>query len=114
MSLYSFNTKTVIELRQYYKDRGYKLPPKSLKQELINGLILQHVFKEMKMECLKMKILREEEYNSRESGDEEDEEDEEDQEEEIQKDSRGYSEDEILTTLHEAVRSLHRNYTFHC
>ena len=109
MSLYSFNTKTVIELRHYYKDRGYKLPPKPLKQELINGLILQHVFKEMKY--LKMKRLErlEEEFNS---GDQEDREDREDREEEVQKASRGYSEDDILTTLHEAVGSLHGNQTF--
>ena len=65
MKIYSFYGKTVKELVDFYKDKGYKYSSYKSKQELLNGLIIRCAFTEFK----KARITRlEEELSNFRSG----------------------------------------------
>ena len=65
MKIYSFYGKTVKELVDFYKDKGYKYSSYKSKQELLNGLIIRCAFTEFK----KTRITRlEEELSNMRSG----------------------------------------------
>ena len=48
MKIYSFYGKTVKELVDIYKEKGYKYSSYKSKQELLNGLIIRCAFAEFK------------------------------------------------------------------
>ena len=48
MKIYPFYGKTVKELVDFYKDKGYKYSSYKSKQELLNGLIIRCAFTEFK------------------------------------------------------------------